>query len=334
MRYFPFFLFSLSLDREIPQWVFSNCETFRTSIERWFTTFLFWTITRVRAVKNFLLHVLRNEGNRSIETTWRTLVRRVLGKKHMSWMTLKPTPISTIMMRWRTRRKWQYRQIYDEKLWCGARNLPHGTGYTTSDSGGWWCSSKRSLRVCNPWNPWVRVYVSCRPDEFGRCSLGDIEEGSSYTGSCSCELFGLCLLRHRASDFETVMFTGMLCWPMIVRKSRCSGAGEQGSSVWSRIDPTRLLSSSGIICLSKRSNLLSYDHLAYSVGSGNLYQSVKDGQFPIDTCTGPEYLTPLGSVCNSILGKWSIWCLCDTLVSLLLDMCIPLWYWFESDRIS
>ncbi len=237
MRYFPFFLFSLSLGRKIPQWVFSNCETFRAAIERWSVTFLFWTITRLRAVKNFLLGDLR------------------------SFLLLpKETPISPIMMRWRTRRKWQYRQNYDEKLWCGARSLPHGTqsvlsasprhiqvdsfdtvrdGYTSSSSGGWWCSSKRSLRVCNPWNPWVRVYASCRPGEFGQCSLGDIEEGSSRTRSCSCELFGLCLLRHRTSDFETVMFTGMLCWPMLVRKSRCSGAGEQGASVWSRIDPER-----------------------------------------------------------------------------------------------
>ncbi len=65
---------------------------------------------------------------------------------------------------------------------------------------------------------------------------------------------------------------------------------------------TRRLSISGIMCLSKRSNLLSYVHLANSVGSGHLYQSVKDGQFLIDTCTAPEYLMPLGNVCNSILG--------------------------------
>jgi hypothetical protein len=73
---FPNFSF-FSLGREIPQLVFSTCETFRAAIKRWFTTFLFWTIARLRAVKNFLLHALRSEGNRSIETTWRTLVGSV-----------------------------------------------------------------------------------------------------------------------------------------------------------------------------------------------------------------------------------------------------------------
>ncbi len=60
--------------------------------------------------------------------------------------------------------------------------------------------------------------------------------------------------------------------------------------------------------MSKRSDLLSYGHLVNSVGSVHLYlyQSVKDGKFPSDARTAPEYLTPLGNVCNSILGNRSI----------------------------
>jgi hypothetical protein len=48
-----------------------------------------------------------SSGNRSIEPKWGTLVRRVLGKKHMSRMPLiflllpRPTHISPITMRWR-----------------------------------------------------------------------------------------------------------------------------------------------------------------------------------------------------------------------------------------
>ena len=59
MRVFPIFSF-LSL-------LLGKFRSDRAVIERWLTTFLFWTIARLRAVKNFLLLALRSEGNRSMK---------------------------------------------------------------------------------------------------------------------------------------------------------------------------------------------------------------------------------------------------------------------------
>ena len=123
-----------------------------------------------------------------------------------------------------------------------------------------------------------------------------------------------------ASDFETAVFT-LLSYAMYPGgDALLGGARQEVKDLRDLVNKERRreqglaqkgISNSTLVKLRdslyvKTKYLLVYGQFANSVGSGHIYHSVKEGQFPIDARAAPEYLNPLGDTRNSILGKRSI----------------------------